>query len=339
VKSTKLTADTTASTSPLSLLEASFAAQKTVTSGNLRFAVTLTPTGSSIITDPIKLSVSGPFQSEGQGKLPSMDLTIAGSAQGHALQVQLIYTGGKAYVGLDGQTYAVPAAIITRLTSKLASSENAQHKRSGMDLLSRLGIDPSDWLSDPTIAGTPTLGGVATTHIHATVAVAAILTDFNKLLSGVAKSGSSTTGTFGNAAKLRHGISAADQAKIEQELGTPSFDAWIGTSDKVLRALRIGAKLPVSGQISSQLGGLTSVAIKLQYNLDDVNQPQTVTAPTSVEPFAQLLAKVKALTQSLGAGLLGSGLMPSTNSGGLTQGSGHAGSSGGSVVITPNAQS
>jgi hypothetical protein len=319
-KSTKLTADTTAasstSSSARSLLNQTFDAQHTLTSGNLSFGVTIVPSGSSVITAPITLSVSGPFETSGQGGLPSMDLTVSGSAQGHTGTLALVLTDGNAYVKLDGQSYAIPASILAKLKSRLASADTAQHKQAATNLLSRLGIDSSDWLSDPTVAGTANVDGVATTQVHATVDVGAILQDANKLLTVFRKSSSSAG--VGSVKVLSHGISSADQSEIEKELGAPSFDAWIGNGDQILRRLRVSATLPVSGQVSSELGGLTSAAITFSYDMSDVNQPQTITAPTSVQPFAQLLAKVHSLTASLGAELLGSGLIQSSNSGGAS---------------------
>jgi len=318
-KSTKLTADTTAATSTSSsartLLSQTFDTQHKLTSGNLSFGISIVPSGSSVITDPITLSVSGPFQASGQGQLPSMDLTISGSAQGHDGTLQLVLAGGNAYIILDGQSYAVPATILAKLKAQLALDDSAKGKQTGMKLLSHLGIDSSDWLSDPTVVGTADVDGVATTHVHATVDVGAILQDANKLLTVFTKTSSSAGA--GSLKVISHGISSADQAEIEKELGAPSFDAWTGNSDKILRRLRISATLPVSGATSSQLGGLTSAAVTFSYDMSDVNQPQTITAPTSVEPFSQLLTKVHSLTASLGAELWGSGLIQESNSGGL----------------------
>jgi hypothetical protein len=271
-----------------------------------------------MITSPITLSVSGPFQSAGEGKLPSMDLTISGSAQGHNGTLQLVLVDGNAYVTLGGQSYVVPAPILAKLKSELATDETAQHEQAGTKLLSKLGFDPSTWLSNPTVVGTGNVDGVATTQIHATVNVASILSDTNKLLTVF-----STTGSIagvGSTKVLSHGISSADQAEIEKELGTPSFDAWTGNSDKILRRLRIGATIPVSGTMSTELGGLKSAAISFSYDMSDVNQPQTIAAPNSAKPFVQLLEKLHSLTASLGAELLGSGLIQDANSGGVVNG-------------------
>jgi hypothetical protein len=297
----RLASDTTASssTSARSLLQQTFDATHKLTSGNLSFGFTITPSDSSTITDPITFSVSGPFQAGTASTLPSLDLTISGSAQGHHATLAVVLAGANGYITLDGAGYAVPASALAKLESDLSS-------------VAKLGIDPTSLISDPRIAGTDTIDGAPTTHIHGTLNVSAALQGVEKVFAAVAGS-SSTPGAAPD--KIR----SAEATQIEGELGTPSVDVWTGTSDKILRRLQIGAKLPVSGRMSSELGGLKSAALTFSYDVSDVNQPQTITAPASVKPFAQLVTKIRSLTQSLGGELLGSGLIQNSNSGGVLQ--------------------
>src|ERR1700759_668757 len=58
------------------LLKQTFSGSHTVKSGVLTFSLTLTPSGSSTVSGPITLSLNGPFQSQGAGKLPESDFTI-----------------------------------------------------------------------------------------------------------------------------------------------------------------------------------------------------------------------------------------------------------------------
>ena len=63
---------------------------------------------------------------------------------------------------------------------------------------------------------------------------------------------------------------------------------WTGNSDHTIRRLTITLTLPVTGKASSQLGGMTSADIDLTMQYSDLNQPQTITAPTSVKPFTRV---------------------------------------------------
>ena len=66
-----------------SLLKQTFSGSHTVNSGVLTFSLSATPQGSSTIKGPITLSLDGPFQSRGHGKLPATARTQAGGAPHH----------------------------------------------------------------------------------------------------------------------------------------------------------------------------------------------------------------------------------------------------------------
>ena len=169
------------------------------------------------------------------------------------------------------------------------------------------------------------MGGAQTTHIHAGVNVSALLTDLNTVLEKASSLGVS------GASSLKSGIPAADRTKIASEIKNPSVDIWTGTSDKTIRRLTITLTVPVTGTTSSELGGLTSANIGLTMQYSDLNQPQTIKAPTTVRPFSEFQSKLNAFVQELqGAtgGALGGSSSSGSSSSGSSSGSG-SGSSGG----------
>src|SRR5436309_15978674 len=87
------------------LLKQTFCGKHNVNSGKLNVGLSLDPSGSKTLTSPISLSVSGPFQKQGQGKLPDSDLTVALGALGSSLSLGVISTGGHGYVTLTGSNY------------------------------------------------------------------------------------------------------------------------------------------------------------------------------------------------------------------------------------------
>src|SRR6202042_1304627 len=98
-----------------------------------------------------------------------------------------------------------------------------------------------------------------------------------------------------------------------------------------LRKLSVNLNLPVSGQISTLLGGLSSAGIGLTLEYANLNQPQTVAPPTNVQPFSAFAPKLEGILRgiqsSLGAGALGSsGSAGSTGSGSSGSGSASSGS-------------
>jgi hypothetical protein len=74
---------------------------------------------------------------------------------------------------------------------------------------------------------------------------------------------------------------------------------WIGESDKTVRKLQIELTLPVTGQISMLLGGLSTAQLGLTMQYADLNRPQTIQAPSNVRPYSEFTAKLQAFVDSL----------------------------------------
>ena len=288
------------------LLKQTFASGKPVKSGVLGISLTLKPSGSSTFTTPISFSISGPFQSRGTGQLPQSNFTISVAALGRKGQLGIVSTGTAGYVTLNGAAYQLPAADFQRLESGFSSVGGSNQGGGG---LSALGINPQHWLTNASIVGSDNINGTDTTHIRAGVNVAALLEDLNTLLSKA----SSTAGT-----KLPSSIPQATQQKIAAAIKNATVDVWTGKSDKVLRKLSLNLNVPVTGRLSTVGGGMTSAGIGFTLQYSDVNQPQTVSAPSNVHPYTEFTAKLRSLLTgiqgSVGAGALGSGSTGSTGS-------------------------
>jgi hypothetical protein len=306
------------------VLKQTFGGAHKVNSGQLKIVLRVDPSGSGTLKSPITLSFGGPFQSLGKGKLPQSNFDVSLSSGASSGSIAILSTGTNGYVTFQGQSYQLPAASFQKLESsfsQIASSPGAQG--GGSNVLSKLGIQPLHWLQNPKIVGTENVGGASTTHIRASVNVAALLADFNTFLSRAASIGVS------GAANFPHGISAASRQRIASEVKSPRFDVWTGTSDRTIRKLQIALTLPVTGQISTLLGGLSSAAIGLSMQYSNLNQPQTITAPTSVQPYSQFQTKLRTFEQGIQNTLAGQA------SGSSTSGSSTTGS--GSAATTPSA--
>lgn len=288
------------------LLKQTFTGSHKVSSGNLNIAVTVDPSGSTTFSGPIKLSFGGPFQSSAGGKLPQSNFTVSVSALGKSGSLGLVSTGKSGYVTLQGTSYQLPAATFQKLESSL-SQVGTTGNNGGSGTLAKLGIKPLDWLQNPKVVGTESVGGTDTTHITASINVAAFLTDFSTFLQKA-----STLGVSGTSAASK-GLSATVRNEIAGAVKNPRFDLWTGNSDKTLRRLTVALTVPVSGATSTQLGGLRSADIGLSMQYGDVNQPQTIAAPTTVRPYSEFTSKVQSFVQSL-QGTLGSSLLPGSSS-------------------------
>ena len=77
------------------LLEQTFSGEKKVDSGKLDLSLTIdVQGGGSQVQGPITLTLSGPFQTQGEGKLPKFDIDVAFEGAGQNI---------KAGVDLDGR--------------------------------------------------------------------------------------------------------------------------------------------------------------------------------------------------------------------------------------------
>ncbi len=316
------------------LLNQTFSGAHTVNSGNLAVSLTITPSGSSTLTTPISLSFAGPFQSTGTGKLPKSDFNISLSTAGHSATLGLLSTGTSGYVTLQGTSYQLPAATFQKLESSFAGLAASPGGSSGSGTLSKLGIHPLQWLSSPSIVGNEAVVGAQTTHIRAAVDVSALLGDLDTFLQKA-----SSVGVSG-ASKLPTSISPSTRSKIAGEVQNPTFDVWTGHGDKTVRRLTIGLTLPVTGQLSTELGGLSSARIGLTMQYGNINQPQTITAPASPQPYSEFTAKLKTLLGALQgglAGVTGGAAAPSTSS--STGAAGSSGSGTSTSGVTAQSQS
>lgn len=286
------------------LLKQTFSGSHSVNSGILSLDLTVDPVGSSVLTGPLTLTFGGPFQSRGKGQLPQSDFAVSVAALGQTGSVSIISTGTTGYVTLKGTSYQLPARTFQKLESsfsQLASSPGG----SGQGTLGRLGINPLRWLTKPSVLGTEKVGGADSTHIRAGVNVAALLTDVNTVIQRAASLGVSGASAIPS-------ISPDTKARIAREVINPRVDVWTGTRDKTLRKLMINLTLPVSGQVSSLLGGLRSAAVAITMQYAELNQPQTIVAPKALRPFGEFAAKLQgfehAITGALGG--LSGGLLP-----------------------------
>jgi hypothetical protein len=272
------------------LLQQTFSSGHRVDSGNLNFSLTVDPSGSSTIKGPIKITFGGPFQSLGQSKLPASNFTIGFSAFGKSGSLALLSTGSNGYVMVSGATYQLPAATFQRIESGFSGITSSGGSGSGP--LGKLGIDPRHWLTNPSLAGHETIDGADTTHIAAGIDIVKLLVDVNKLLSNAGQLGVKSTTAIPT-------ISPASQAKVAAAIKNPKVDVWTGSSDKLLRRLTVALTVPVTGQVSTLLGGLSSAAISLTLGYSAVNQHQTIPTPTATRPYSEFQQKIQALVQSL----------------------------------------
>jgi hypothetical protein len=280
------------------LLRDTFAGRHRINSGSLAVALTVNPVGPSGLKGPLTVSIAGPFQNLGPGKLPASVFNVNLAAMGTDAAVTVTSTGSTGYVTFQGQSYKLPQATYQRLESSFAQLGSTPGA-SGSGVLGRLGIQPQHWLVNPQIVGDEGIAGVNTTHIRSAINVAALLSDLNRFLKRAASLG------VAGATSFPQGISATTRQQIASEVKNPTFNVWTGVADKTLRRLEIGLTLPINGQLSALLGRSASIALEMEYA--NLNQPQSIIAPKKLLPYSVFQDKLRVLIGDLEGGLVGGG--------------------------------
>jgi hypothetical protein len=209
-------------------------------------------------------------------------------------------------VSYGGTDYEVPAQVFQQFKAGFEQSA----KQAGSDSnqsLSSLGIDPSKWLTNAKNEGEAKVGDTDTIKITGDVDVSKLLDDVNSALQKIRSIG----GT--EAAQLPDQLSEADKKQAEDAIKDLSVEIYSGADDKILRRFLVTMKLAVP---DSAGGGTQSADLKLDFQLQDLNEGQDIKAPENTKPFSALMSKL----QGLGLGGLG-GL------GGSSSGSGSSGTS------------
>src|SRR3954451_7386575 len=166
-----------------SLLKQTFASNKSVHSGRLNAQLDANVQGIQGLNGPVRVRLSGPFQSSGKGKMPRFDFTLGLSAGGQAFTAGGVSTGDKGFVKFQGKAYAVSDQLFKQFRDGyLAAVRSSKKKRGSQPSLGALGIDPRSWLRGARKVGTDTVAGVETFHIAAGIDVERLLDDINRLL-------------------------------------------------------------------------------------------------------------------------------------------------------------
>ena len=283
-----------------SLVNDSFSARSTINSAQVDLALAVSGSGSSSSSKPLSLHLSGPFQSNAENKFPSFSLQLRLTASGHALAAGATSTGSALYVQLGGTWFSIPQSTFNTLEQSYAQATQSASTAKARSTFASLGIEPSHWISEPTNAGTATIGGVQTYHLTASVNVPGLLSDVSKLSSSGSSVGLTALPGAGS-------LSPTAISELGKSVHSAHVDIYTGKSDHILRRLDLTASLTSTPQTKAALGGLASATITLSLQFSGINQPQTISAPSNPKPFSQLLPALQQLTGALGGATGSSG--------------------------------
>lgn len=255
---------------------------------NLQFSAKID--GVASLQQPVQLKLSGPFQSNGKGKLPLLNLQAAVSGGGQSFSGGFISTGDNAFVSFQGSNYEVGRAQVAKINQQLGTQ--TQNKT-----LKDFGIDPVNWVTNAQTKGDESVNGANTTHVQAGLDIAKMLTDLNKV---VAQAG----GAMGTTSAKQITPQQIDQ--IKQVVKNPKFDVYVSKDDNTLRRINVSVDFTIPANQKSQFQGATGGNISFSLDLSKVGEQKTITAPPNPKPISQLQGSLGGLGGTSGSGSGGS---------------------------------
>ncbi len=241
----------------------------------------------------LNVSLSGPFQSEGKGQLPQLDMTVkaSGSINGKNVNLDggLTLLSEKAYVDYKGTEYEVEPTTFNFIRSTIERDQQqsgAQSKSAGatacQEAVSNLKV--GSFVDHLANEGSSEVGGTSTTQVSGDLNVPGAIDALLKLSETPACSSElGATGQIPPAAEL-------DKAKsqVESALKTAHIDLYVG-SDHIVR--KISGELQIEPPSGSS-SGPKKVALTFDLSLSGVNQPQTINAPSGAKPLNTLFQQL-----------------------------------------------
>jgi hypothetical protein len=275
-----------------------------INSANVSLDVSAKIDGVAQLSQPISLKLSGPYQSQGQKKVPKLDWNVNVSGGGQTFSGGLISTGDNAFVSFQGQNYEVGTALVKQYEQQLGTQQ------SGNLSFKQYGIDPANWLKDAKTAGDEDVAGTATTKVTGGVDVEKMLNDINTLVEKAGPKVGQNTGQK---------LTPEQINQVKQVVKNPTFEAFVAKGDKTLRRLTTSITFSIPQAQRQQASGATGGNVKFSIQFANVGQPAQVTAPSNPKPLSELQSQLG----SSGLGGLG-------GTGGTGGTGGSSGSSGGS---------
>jgi hypothetical protein len=240
----------------------------------------------------LDVSLSGPFQSEGKGNLPRLDLTAKakGSIDGNDVDFDggVVLLPNSAYVNYEGIEYEVDPTTFSFVESALKEAQREAGAETGsagvaacQEEFGKLKV--ADFLEGSANEGSSDVGGTATTKVSGDLDVSgAIDTVLEAVESQACRAQLAAAGPLPSKSEV-------DEAKdeVSSSLESTHVDVYVGDDDIVRQ---ISAQLTIEPQNGGS--GPKSVEIDLDLKLTGVNEEQKISAPENAKPLSKLFLKL-----------------------------------------------
>lgn len=250
------------------------------------------------LQDPVKVALTGPYESGGDKQIPSVDWDLTVSAQNQSFNANLTSTGDRAFVGFQGTDYEVSPQTVAALNQQIAAGQDQDNGRN----LSDFGVSAREWIVDASDEGDEDVAGVDTTHVSGKLDVTKVLDDLNTIVQEASKLG----GQVGQTAPPE--LTDEQKGQIEDVVEDPSFDAYIGNDDDRIHRLSADIDFEVPEDSRDAAGGLEGGTISFSIEFANVGSPQPIAAPENARPISELTGQLQGLLGgAIGAPQVGGG--------------------------------
>ena len=298
------------------LINQTFSGEKKVDSGkvNLDLSAKLEATGAaaSQLEGPISLKLTGPFQSQGEDKLPEVDFDMTISAGGQKFTAGAVTTDDQAFIAYQGTEYKIPQDQFERYRRQVERESRQNPDQQNQFDLASLGVNPRDWLQNPKKEGEEEVGGAETVHVSADVRIGALLKDVNDLIRRAGRLGLEND-------QVPQRIPERTQRQIEESVKTAQFDLWTGKDDKIMRRLEIEFSFDLPEELRAQAQGVSGGTVDIKVEIAELNEDQEIKVPEKSRPLSELQSQLGVSALGLGEGLGGSSSGGGSSGGGSSE--------------------
>ena len=258
---------------------------KGVESGNLDLALKVNAEGQE--GGNFDLSLSGPFQAGAKGELPETDLEV--SAHGEAEGEQLDFEGGvtllsdRAYIAYEGDDYEVDPTTFGFVKSGFEQAQQESSGSAGAEgkacQEAAAELEVGDFIDNLTNEGGVDVDGTSTTEISGDLNLPGAIDQIIKLTENPACSAQ---------LEMAGPLPLGDLENAKDSLGKSVKNAhvavFVGEDDNIVR------KVETQATIQSEDDG--KVEIDFELTLGEVNEDQSISAPSNAKPLEGLFDKL-----------------------------------------------
>jgi hypothetical protein len=261
-----------------------------IESGNIELSVGVKAPGAE--GGNVDVSLSGPFQGEGAGNLPQVDMTA--KAKGNFKGKNVDFEGGlvllpnTAFVNYEGTEYEVDPTTFSFVESALAQAQREGGAETGSEGVAACqeefgGLKVADFLENGKNEGSADVDGTSTTKISGDLDVSGAIDSVLEVVeSHACRVQLAAAGPLPSKSEV-------DAAKSEVGTAVKSahVDVFVG-DDNIVR--QISAQLKIEPKNGGS--GPKSVELDIELKLAEVNEEQTISPPPNAKPLTKLFLKL-----------------------------------------------